>query len=94
MGKMSEVDLLSALTFQIVLARSCVDIAAHFWYQMKVDELNFVKMEIIFCKLFNFGGKITALSGFRFIGTHCTIKLLNNSGTVYLNITIYNEENG
>ena len=34
-------------------------------------ELNFVTMEIIFHKCFNFSGKITALSGFLFIGTHC-----------------------
>ena len=59
------------LKFQIVLARSCVSVAAHLWYQMKEDELNFVTMTIIFYKLFNFSGKITAISGFLFIGTHC-----------------------
>ena len=36
---------------------------------MKEDELNFLTMEIIFYKLFNFCAKITALSGFLFIGT-------------------------
>ena len=39
-----------ALEFQIVLARSCVGIAAHFWCQVKDDELNFVTMKIIFYK--------------------------------------------
>ena len=41
---------------------------------MKEDELNFLTMKIIFYKWFNFNGKITALSGFLFIGTHCITK--------------------
>ena len=44
---------------------------ANIWCQMKEDELNFVTMKSIFYKTFNFSGKITALSGFVCIGTHC-----------------------
>ena len=64
-------NLILTLKFQIVLVQSCMGIAAHFWCQVKEDELNFVTMKIIFYKWFNFSGKITALSGFLFIGTHC-----------------------
>ena len=48
-----------------------------FLCQMKEDELNFVTMKIILYKLFNFSGKTTALSGFRFIGSHCTYETCN-----------------
>ena len=67
-------NLILTLKFHIVLARLCVDITAHIWCQMKEDELNFVTIKTIFHKIFNFSGKITALSGFLFIGTHCIYK--------------------
>ena len=60
-------NMILTLEFHIVLARSCGGITAHFLCQMKEDELNFVTMKIIFHKLFNFSGKIAALSGFLFI---------------------------
>ena len=55
----------------MVRARSSGGIAANFWYQMKEDELKFVTMEIIFDRWYHFNEKITALSGFLFIGMHC-----------------------
>ena len=61
------------IEIHIVLTRPCVGITVHYWCQMKEDELNFVTMKVIFYKLFNFSRKITALSGFLFIGTHCEI---------------------
>ena len=64
-------NLILTLKFHIVLAWPCVGITAHIWCQMKEDELNFVTIKTIFHKIVNFSGKITALSGFLFIGTHC-----------------------
>ena len=40
-------NLMLTLKFHIVLARLCVGITAHFWCQMKEDELNFVTMKTI-----------------------------------------------
>ena len=55
-------NLILTLKFHIVLARLCVNITAHFWCQIKEDELNFIAMKTILYKCFNFSGKITALS--------------------------------
>ena len=63
-------NLILTFKFHIVLARLCVGITTHIWCQMKEDELNFVTIKTICYKTFNFSGKITALSGFLFIGTH------------------------
>ena len=41
-------NLILTLKCQIILARSCVGITVQFWCQMKEDELNFVKMNIVF----------------------------------------------
>ena len=40
----------------------------------------FFTMNVIFYKLFNFSGIITALSGFLFIGTHCILHNVMDRG--------------
>ena len=67
-------NLILTLKFHVVLARLCVGITAHFWCQIKEHELNYVTVKTILYKFFIFIGKITALSGFLFIGTHCIFK--------------------
>ena len=82
-------NLILTLRFHIVLARLCMGITAHFWCQMKEEELNFVTMKTILYKFFNFSGKITALSGVLFIGTHCILTRNTDNPAIILVLVMH-----